>query len=178
MEFLPATLAREESDAMARRCQTGIDERGFGLWALEVPGRGDFIGYVGLSVPCFEAAFTPCVEIGWRIARAHWGNGYVTEAAKLTLDFGFTVAAFKEIVSFTVPDNVRSRAVMRRLGMSHRSEDDFDHPAVHPATTSGGTSSTGSALPVRTSKPFTSPDGLAAGYPAPPGPAWWRESGR
>ena len=135
MEFLPAVLSRGESDAMARRCQEGLDARGFGLWALEVPGVAGFIGYAGLSVPRFEAAFTPCVEIGWRIAHAFWGRGYATEAARVALAVGFGQAALDEIVSFTVPANRRSRAVMERLGMVHRPEEDFDHPllaAGHP----------------------------------------------
>ena len=90
----------------------------------------DFIGYVGLSVPRFEAAFTPCVEIGWRIARDHWGRGYATEAARLALAFGFNQGALEEIVSFTVPANRRSRAVMERLGMVHDPREDFDHPLL------------------------------------------------
>ena len=135
MEFLPAALSREESDAAARRCQDGLAARGFGLWAVEVPGVADFIGYAGLSVPRFEAAFTPCVEIGWRLAQAFWGHGYATEAARVALAVGFGQAALNEIVSFTVPANRRSRAVMERLGMIHRPAEDFDHPllaAGHP----------------------------------------------
>ena len=135
MELLPKKLSREESDAMARRCQEGLDARGYGLWAVEVPGAADFIGYVGLSVPRFEAAFTPCVEVGWRIAHDHWGHGYATEAARVALGVGFDQGALAEIVSFTVPANRRSRAVMERLGMVHHPEEDFDHPllpAGHP----------------------------------------------
>ena len=130
IEFLPKGLSREESDALARRCQQGLDARGYGLWAVGVPGVADFIGYTGLSVPGFEASFTPCVEIGWRIARAHWGHGYATEAARVALTVGFGPAALEEIVSFTVPANRRSRAVMERLGMTHHPEEDFDHPLL------------------------------------------------
>ena len=130
MEFLPKELSREESDALARRCQQGLDSRGDGLWAVEVPGVADFIGYTGLSVPGFEAPFTPCVEIGWRVARAYWGNGYATEAARVALAVGFGPASLEEIVSFTVPANRRSRAVMERLGMAHHPEEDFDHPLL------------------------------------------------
>ena len=135
MEFLPAALSREESDAMALRCQESLDARGFGLWAVELPGVADFIGYVGLSVPRFEAAFMPCVEIGWRIAHAFWGRGFATEAARVALTVGFGQVALDEIVSFTVPANRRSRAVMERLGMVHRAEEDFDYPLLavgHP----------------------------------------------
>ena len=130
VEFLPRELSREESDALARRCQQGLDARGYGLWAVGVPGVADFIGYTGLSVPAFEASFTPCVEIDWRIARAHWGRGYATEAARVALAVGFGPAALEEIVSFTVPTNRRSRAVMERLGMVHHPEEDFDHPLL------------------------------------------------
>ena len=109
--------------------------RGFGRWAIEVPGIAGFIGFVGLSVPNFQAAFTPCVEIGWRLAYDHWGHGYATEAARAALDFGFGELALHEIVSFTVPANLRSRGVMERIGMTRSPADDFDHPSLpvgHP----------------------------------------------
>ena len=93
-------------------------------------GDGAFAGVTGLAVPRFEAPFTPCVEIGWRLAPAHWGQGYATEAARAALAFGFKTAGLEEIVSFTVPANLPSRSVMERLGMTRRPEDDFDHPAL------------------------------------------------
>ena len=101
-------------------------EHGFGWWAVEVPRRQlPFIGFVGLQEPRFEARFTPCVEIGWRLAREHWGRGYATEAARLALAYGFDDAGLDEIVSFTVPANRRSVAVMERLGMRYDGE--FEH---------------------------------------------------
>ena len=130
MEFLPRLLDRAESDALATRIRNRLAERGFGLWAVEVCGVAPFIGFVGLSVPSFEAHFTPCVEIGWRLARDHWGQGYATEAARAALDFGFRTLGLKEIVSFTVPANRRSRSVMERLGMTHSAKDDFQHPNI------------------------------------------------
>jgi RimJ/RimL family protein N-acetyltransferase len=136
MELMyPATLSHEQSDALADRIQAHLEEHGFGLWALEIPGVTPFAGFVGLSVPTFEAHFTPCVEVGWRLARAHWGRGYATEAAAAAMAFGFGEARLKEIVSLTVPANVRSRRVMERLGMTHDPDEDFDHPrlpAGHP----------------------------------------------
>jgi RimJ/RimL family protein N-acetyltransferase len=135
MEFFPRPLDRAESDAAAARIRDEIAARGFGNWAVEVPGVSDFIGFVGLSVPRFEAHFTPCVEIGWRLAAEHWGRGYATEAARVALAFGFGELALDEIVSFTVPANLRSRAVMERVGMTRSPADDFDHPALpdrHP----------------------------------------------
>jgi RimJ/RimL family protein N-acetyltransferase len=130
MEFFPALLTREESDAMIGRIEARFERSGYGLWAVEVVGVAPFAGYVGLSAPAFEAKFTPCVEVGWRLATGHWGHGYATEAARAALAYGFDVVGLPEIVSFTVPDNVRSRRVMEKLGMSHDPRDDFDHPTL------------------------------------------------
>jgi RimJ/RimL family protein N-acetyltransferase len=135
MEFFPKLLDRAESDALAARIRDAFARRGFGLWAVEVPGVADFIGFVGLTVPHFEAHFTPCVEIGWRLARDHWGHGYASEAARAALDFGFWHLGLHEIVSFTTEANQRSRAVMERIGMIRSPADDFDYPALpegHP----------------------------------------------
>ena len=135
MEFFRSPLNRAESDAMADRIEKDFGERGFGLWAIEVLGRAPFIGFAGFAVPEFRARFTPCVEIGWRLAFAHWGQGYATEAARLALGHGFAALAFRDVVSFTSATNLRSRAVMERLGMRRDPADDFDHPAIaegHP----------------------------------------------
>ncbi len=135
MEYLPGALDRAASDALVARIRTHFDQHGFGLWAVDVPGVASFVGYAGLAVPRFTVAFTPCVEVGWRLAREHWGHGYATEAARAALEFGFTTGGLDEIVSFTVPANVRSTAVMDRLGMTHDPADDFDHPLLpdgHP----------------------------------------------
>jgi ribosomal-protein-alanine N-acetyltransferase len=130
VEFLPAPLTREESDRLADRIEGHFAERGFGLWAIEAPGVAPFVGFVGLSVPRFEAHFTPCVEIGWRLAAEHWGQGYATEAARAAAAFAFGVLQLPEIVSFTVPANLRSRRVMEKLGMTQDPREDFDHPAL------------------------------------------------
>ncbi len=130
MEHFPAVLSREESDALAARIEAHFDRHGFGLWALEIPSVASFAGFVGLSVPSFEAHFTPCVEIGWRLAAENWGRGYATEGARTALGFGFQARALREIVSFTVPGNRRSRQVMERIGMAHDPAGDFDHPAL------------------------------------------------
>jgi ribosomal-protein-alanine N-acetyltransferase len=128
MEFFPAPLDRAASDAMLDRAAALLAERGWGLWAIEAPEG--FIGFAGLSVPRFEAAFTPCVEIGWRLARAAWGHGYATEAARAALAVGFGELDLDEIVSFTTVANSRSRAVMERLGMTRDPAEDFDHPSI------------------------------------------------
>ena len=128
--YLAGPMAASDSDAFADRIEAGFETHGFGLWAAEVIATGEFIGYIGLSRPRFEAPFTPAVEIGWRLARQAWGHGYATEAARAALAFGFGPARLDEIVSFTTVTNARSRAVMDRLGMSRNADDDFDHPML------------------------------------------------
>jgi RimJ/RimL family protein N-acetyltransferase len=134
MEHFPALQTREVSDALIDRNIAAIDERGWGLWALEVRETGEFIGFTGLSVPSFEAHFMPAVEIGWRLAKGAWGNGYATEAARASLAHGFGPGGLEEIVSFTATTNVPSQRVMQRIGMRHDEAGDFDHvrlPAGH-----------------------------------------------
>jgi RimJ/RimL family protein N-acetyltransferase len=135
MRFLPKLLTREESDARVEAICQHFQRHGFGLWAVEAPGIASLIGFTGLSVPTFEAPFMPCVEIGWRLARRAWGHGYATEAARAALQFGFQELGLKSIVSYTVPENVRSWRVMERLGMTHDPANDFEHPLLpvgHP----------------------------------------------
>lgn len=132
---LAGSLTREESDSFADRIAAHIAEHGWGLWAIEVKDEAPFIGYAGLSRPRFEAAFTPCIEIGWRLAFPHWGHGYATEAALAVREYAFDTLQLPEIVSFTTAGNRRSRAVMGRIGLAHDPADDFDHPnlgADHP----------------------------------------------
>jgi len=130
MEFFPAPLSPEETEASIARIEAHFDQHGFGLWAVDIPGMTHFTGFVGLNHPRFEATFTPCVEIGWRLAAEYWNRGFATEGARAALSFGFETLKLDEIVSFTVPENVRSRRVMEKLGMRHDPMDDFDHPLV------------------------------------------------
>jgi RimJ/RimL family protein N-acetyltransferase len=135
MAHLPGRLARAESDALAARIVRHMESHGFGLWAVEVKGGAAFAGFTGLQRVLFDVPFAPCVEVGWRLARAAWGNGYAHEAASAALSFGFDTLGQDEIVSFTVPANERSWSLMRRLGMTHDPADDFDHPRLpegHP----------------------------------------------
>lgn len=135
MALFPAPLSRAESDALAARIEQRFAQHGFGLWAVELIDSATFVGFTGLSFPSFEAHFTPCVEIGWRLAAAHWGRGYAGEAATLALRAGFVHLRLAQVVSFTSCHNLRSRRVMERLGMSHDPRDDFDHPRIaqgHP----------------------------------------------
>lgn len=129
MRYFPALLSREQSDAMADRLESLIAERGWGFWAVELKESNQFIGYVGLHIPAVDLPFKPCVEIGWRLARSVWGNGYATEAASAVLELGFNVLELPEIVSFTTLKNARSRAVMQRLGMVEDALT-FEHPNV------------------------------------------------
>jgi ribosomal-protein-alanine N-acetyltransferase len=130
MEHFPAPLSRAESDELVEAIEAGFDCEGFGLWAVELAGSGEFIGFTGIAVPSFEAPFTPAVEVGWRLARPSWGNGYATEAATASLEFAFQRQGLAEVVSFTSIGNARSRAVMERLGMTHDPADDFEHPHI------------------------------------------------
>ena len=130
MEYFTAVLSREESDRLASQIEAHFERHGFGLWAVEVPSVTSFAGFIGLSVPRFDAPFTPCVEIGWRLAPKHWGFGYATEGARVVLEFAFKALRLDEVVSFTVPGNLRSSRVMENLGMIHDPADDFDHPAI------------------------------------------------
>ncbi|MFM9941522.1 MAG: GNAT family N-acetyltransferase [Hyphomicrobiaceae bacterium] len=133
MEFFRTPLTRNESDAFVDRIQKHFAELGFGLWAIEVPNTVPFIGICGLSIARFNVPFTPCIEVGWRLAFEHWGRGFATEAAKLAVAHAFSELALREIVSFTSVRNLRSRAVMERLGMRYNPADDFDHPGLPPA---------------------------------------------
>jgi RimJ/RimL family protein N-acetyltransferase len=130
MEFFPSPLSREESDRLTDRIEEHFQQHGFGVWAVEVRTKSRFIGFIGLNVPTFEAHFTPCVEIGWRLGYESWGLGLATEGARVAVRYGFEMLGLKEIVSFTVPVNVRSRRVMEKLGMKHDEADDFDHPGL------------------------------------------------
>jgi len=130
MEYFPAVLSRAESNTLVDWVERHFAERGFGPSAAELKDSGEFIGFIGLSVPRFEAAFTPCVEIGWRLAAEYWGRGLATEGARAVVEHAFSELALKEIVSFTTVGNSRSRHVMEKLRMTHDAADDFDHPSL------------------------------------------------
>lgn len=130
VEHFPAAWSRAGSDDFVDHVERHFEEHGFGFWAVERRDSGEFIGFVGLGRPRFPAHFMPCVEIGWRLAREHWGRGFATEGARACLRFGFTRLDLEEIVAFTVPANVRSIRVMEKLGMSRDPADDFEHPRL------------------------------------------------
>jgi RimJ/RimL family protein N-acetyltransferase len=134
MEFFLSPLSRESSDASIDAWQSQLASRGWSNWALDLKASGELLGFTGLSVPRRVLPFSPCVEVGWRLARKHWGQGYATEAACAALEVGFVRLDLPEIVSFTMAGNVRSRAVMERIGMRDARQD-FEYPGFpegHP----------------------------------------------
>jgi RimJ/RimL family protein N-acetyltransferase len=129
MRFFPATQSREASDRSVDAWSTELQERGWSNWAVELRESSTFIGFIGLTVPKKALPFMPCVEVGYRLAREYWGNGYASEGARASLSVAFTRLALPEVVSFTALLNAPSQAVMKRIGMLNANED-FDHPAV------------------------------------------------
>ena len=130
MEFFPGTLTREESDAFVERVESHFENHGFGLFAAELKSTGELIGFIGLHASTFQAHFTPCVEIGWRIAARFWNQGLATEGAQEVIRFAFERLKLDSLVSFTVPENIASRRLMEKLGMTHDPAEDFDHPRL------------------------------------------------
>ena len=133
MEYFPSVLSRQESDQMMKRMQAKIEERGWGWWAVSLVGDEKFIGFIGMNdvdPVSFPAHFAPTVEVGWRLAYPFWSKGYATEGALACLKYGFETLSLGEIVAFTAVQNMRSRAVMERIGMHYNSQDDFDHPKL------------------------------------------------
>ncbi len=129
MEFFPAVLSREESDVLAGRIEKLIREKGWGFWAVESRDEGTFIGFTGLHQPEYDLPFNPCVEIGWRLAKKYWGRGYATEAGHAALNFAFDTLSLSEVCSFATRHNIKSQAVMERLGLKN-THSNFDHPHI------------------------------------------------
>jgi RimJ/RimL family protein N-acetyltransferase len=128
MEHFPAPLDRAASDAFLDRIRDRLEERGWGLWAVQVAGGGPAAGFVGLNPVTDDLPVAPAVEVGWRLAFAHWGRGYAPEAARRALRFAFAELGLPEVVSFTTVRNDRSRRVMDKVGLAHDPARDFDHP--------------------------------------------------
>lgn len=130
IEFLPGAMSRDQVEVFFEKVRGHFETYGYGLWAVELKRTGEFIGYTGLARVTFEAPFTPAVEIGWRLASAHWRHGYATEAALAVMDFAAKNLPLSEIVSFTVPQNLRSQNVMEKIGMERDFLGDFNHPKL------------------------------------------------
>lgn len=129
-EFLPTLGTRASTEAVINRILQHQHDRGFSLYAVELKSTQEMIGWIGLMTPSFEAHFTPAIEIGWRIASAHWQQGYATEGAMAVLHFAFNELKLDEVVSFTAVNNRASRCVMEKIGLHHNPKDDFDHPKL------------------------------------------------
>lgn len=133
MEYFPKLLTRAESDAFINKMKSIIETQGWGFWAVELKHNQQFIGFVGLHDQPTQFSFSPCVEIGWRLDQAYWGQGYAPEAAEAALAFAFDQLKLNKVVAFTTLENAKSQAVMRKLQMKKVSE--FQHPALalnHP----------------------------------------------
>ena len=130
IEFLRGAMTLQESQDFIARTNQFIAKNGFGLWAATIKESDELIGFVGLHIPDFESHFTPCVEIGWRLGFKHWGKGYAVEAAKASLKIGFENFGLKEIVAITTVKNLRSIAVMEKIGMKRDLDGDFSHPKL------------------------------------------------
>jgi len=130
MRYFPAQLSHLESAALIGRIRGHFAEYGFGLWALQRKDTGEFIGLTGLQNVSFEAGFTPAVEIGWRLAREHWGLGYASEAAWTALRCGFDRLQLDEILAFTTETNLHSQKVMQAIGMHYATHADIEPPKV------------------------------------------------
>jgi ribosomal-protein-alanine N-acetyltransferase len=135
MEFFPSVLDEKGARELIQKIREKVERYGFAFWALELKPSGQVIGIAGLSVPGFQAHFTPCVEVGWRLEPAFWGQGLAQEAARAALRFGWEDLDLQEIVAITTVKNVRSRRVMERIGMTRDLQGDFLHPTMpkdHP----------------------------------------------
>ena len=126
MRYFPSVMTYDECVGFVERVMQRHVDDGFGLWVVEVEGL--FAGFTGLARATFTTKFTPCVEVGWRLAQWAWGKGYASEAAKESLRIGFEEHAISEIFSFTTESNTPSESVMKRIGMKRRGDLDFDHP--------------------------------------------------
>lgn len=130
MEYFPSILDRKEAISLAERIQNEINEDGYGFWACELKRTHQFMGFIGIRSPRVQLPFSPCVEIGWRLAQRFWGQGFAVEGARKCLNYGFQELGLSEIVSFTYEGNFKSRRVMEKLGMIRDFQFDFDHPKV------------------------------------------------
>lgn len=130
MRYFPKVLTPPETEAFVQRIVAHFQERGFGLYAVDELSTATFIGFIGFQSATFQSEFTPCIEVGWRLARTFWGKGYATEGATACLRHGFTKLGLQEVCSFTAEVNLRSVRVMQKVGFKYRR--DFHHPRLDP----------------------------------------------
>ncbi|HAT8742752.1 TPA: GNAT family N-acetyltransferase [Legionella pneumophila] len=130
LEFLSGSMSEEQINEFMRHQNAQLETRHYMLWAVELQNTDELIGFIGLNYFDKPAHFSPAVEIGWRLGSQYWGYGYATEGALASLDYGFNQLKPNEIVAFTVPDNLRSRKVMEKIGMTHDINGSFAHPKL------------------------------------------------
>jgi RimJ/RimL family protein N-acetyltransferase len=128
MEFFPATLVREQSAAQIEESELALDTYGYGRWAVELCGERALVGRVGPLPVEDDLPFFPGVELGWSLAREFWGRGIATEAAMAVCEYAFHTLGLDELLAYTAARNLRSRAVMERLGMRRDPAEDFAYP--------------------------------------------------
>ena len=132
--WLGGAIDRTASDALLDRLNAEIARDGFGFFAAERKADGRLVGMIGIRAQK-DAPPAPCLELGWRLAVEAQGQGYATEGARALLNWGFATQGNDEILAWTAASNLRSQAVMRRIGMDPDPARDFDHPALaedHP----------------------------------------------
>lgn len=132
MEFFEKTFSLEETRQSVHRMRECAKNYGYTFWAAEQKNDGKFVGCIGIFMSTYESPFTPGVEIGWRLDKPYWGQGYATEGARKALEVGFEKFGLQEICAITVPANERSRRVMEKLGMVHDPSENFKHPKIPP----------------------------------------------
>ena len=128
MRYFPSLLSRKESDALTKKLDNLVAQKGWGFWVAQRKSDNAFIGLVGLN-QADDLPVASCVEVGWRLAKAYWGKGYATEAANAALYFAFSILEQDWVAAFTTVENSRSRKVMSKLGMKNRNEN-FFHPRI------------------------------------------------
>ena len=134
-EFLLGPLAMEQITGFIEAMNSHSASHGYTIWAACLKETSELIGFIGLKSIDWKSHFTPAVEIAWRLGAQYWGKGYATEGAKATVKYGFNQCGLEEILSFTVPDNIRSLQVMQKIGLKHDIQGSFEHPELpvdHP----------------------------------------------
>ncbi|CAN5314455.1 GNAT family N-acetyltransferase [soil metagenome] len=132
IQHLPGSLTIEQVQDFITRVNQQFNDIGYTLWVAEEKLSGRLMGFIGLDPPKWQAPFGPCVEVGWRLGSEYWNKGYATEGATAVLEYGFNQCGLKEIVSFTVPANLRSIRIMEKIGMQRDLQGDFAHPKLPP----------------------------------------------
>ena len=128
MEFFPRPATFEETNNFIARMKRQMAENGFCYFAVDKLEDASFIGFIGLMLQDYKADFTPCIDIGWRLDLIAWNKGYATEGALACLDYGFNNLNLVSIYSTAPVVNVKSEAIMKRIGM--RKIKEFDHPRL------------------------------------------------